>query len=533
MMDDFDPITLQVLWTRFISIVREASAALVRTSFSTLVRESFDFSCMITDAEGRGLVQPPDSIPAFIGSLPLTVRHFLDIFPRETLSPGDVLITNDPWHATGHLADVSVAKPIFFDGVLVGFAASTAHAPDMGGRTGSTESRDVFEEGFRIPTMKLCEAGEVNACLMQILRHNVRTPDEVEGDLWAQVSTLSLIETRVVALMRQYGMAALDGFARAVFDRSEAAMRQSIAAIPDGIYAYDMQTDGLDQPLLIKVAVTVAGDTIAVDYGGSSRQLPNALNCAFSYTYAQTVFGLKSVLLPDLPNNEGAFRPIAVAAPSGCMLNHEFPASGCSRVMLGHYLPFALFGALSQVVPERIMAGSGSPIWSVLMRGLDGKGRPFSNKLFFNGGVGATSVKDGPSCLSWPSNVAITPAEVIEHRIPCRVLYKRLRPDSGGDGRHRGGLGQDILFESRSADPMVLAFLAERTRFAAPGVAGGQPGGRGVLQIDGADADPKRQHVLKPGGTILMSTPGGGGYGPPAERATDAIAADRRNGLIG
>jgi len=528
----FDAVTLQVLWTRMISIVNEASAAIVRTSFSTLVRECYDFSCIITDERGQGVVQPPGSIPAFIGTLPATVRHFLAEYPVEALVPGDVLITNDPWMGTGHLADVSVAKPIFFEGRVIAFAASVAHAPDMGGRTGSTESRDVYEEGFQIPVMKLCNAGKPDETFIKVLRRNVRAPDEVVGDLWAQVSALELMEARLTTLMRQYGLHDLTELVAEIHDRSERATRAAIRAIPDGTYRYEVKTDGLDDPVVIKIAVTIKDDELLVDFAGTSPQVDKALNSAMCYTYAYTMYGLKCVLSPDIPNNEGAFRPIRIEAPLGCVINHKAPTSGCSRAMLGHYLPFAVFGALSQVIPDRIMAGPGSPIWSVLMRGQDQRGRPFTNKLFFNGGVGANHRTDGMSCVSWPSNISLTPAEVVEQLVPCRVVYKALRPDSGGQGRFRGGLGQDILFESRSPAPMVLAFLAERTKFAAPGVAGGSDGETGALVIDGVSADPKKQHVLKPGGTILMRTPGGGGYGDARERPAEAIERDRRREFV-
>jgi N-methylhydantoinase B len=525
----FDAVTLQVLWTRLITIVNEAAAALARTSFSTLVREAYDYSCIITDDKGQGLAQPPGSIPAFIGTLPATVKHFLQAFPVDTLRPGDILITNDPWKGTGHLADVSVAKPIFFKGKVVAFAASVAHAPDMGGRTGSTESRDVYEEGFQIPVMRFCAGGKPDQTFLKLLEANVRSADEVVGDLWAQVSALEVIEKRLVPLMRQYKLDSLREVADDIHARSEKAMRTAIRAVPDGTYRYEFQTDGLmDTPVTIRIAITVKGELLDVDYEGTSPQAHNALNSALCYTYAYTMYGLKCVLSPEIPNNEGSFRPISIRAPLGSIVNHQFPNSGCSRVMIGHYLPFAVLAALGDVIPQQVMAGPGSPIWSVLMRGKDASGRPFSNKLFFNGGVGANHRGDGPNCLSWPSNVSLTPAEVVEQLTPCRVVYKQLRPDSGGAGQYRGGLGQDILLENRSPHPMVLAFLAERTKEPAPGIAGGELGEVGALQIDGASADPKRQHILQPGGRILMRTPGGGGYGQPAQRAPEAAAHDRK-----
>jgi len=528
----FNAVTLQVLWTRLISIVNEASATLVRTSFSTLVREAYDFSCIITDETGQGIAQPPGSIPAFIGTLPATVRHFLAEFPIDALSEGDILITNDPWKGTGHLADVSVAKPIFANGKVVAFAASVAHAPDMGGRTGSTESRDVFEEGFQIPVMRLCQAGKPDETFLKLLRTNVRAPDEVVGDLWAQVSALELIEKRLVPLMQQYRLVSLSDVAAEIHSRSEKAMRAAIRGIPDGAYEYEVQTDGLDDPMVIKVLVSVKGDEIEVDFAGTSPQVDKALNSAMCYTYAYTMYGLKCILSPDIPNNEGSFRPIRIKAPLGSILNHSFPTSGCSRAMLGHYLPFAVLGALSKVIPKQVMAGPGSPIWSVLMRGQDIQGKAFTNKVFYNGGVGGNHRQDGANCLSWPSNISLTPTEVLEQLTPCRVIYKQLRADSGGGGQFRGGLGQDILMENRSNYPMLLVFLAERIKHAAPGIEGGGDGDPGALLIDGAVADPKKQHVLRPGGSVLLRTPGGGGYGPATQRAKADRERDTRMEFI-
>ncbi len=528
----FDAVTLEVYWTRLISIVNEASAALMRTSFSAVVREAQDFSCIVADEAGRGLVQPPHSIPSFIGTLPETVKHFIAEFPVADMRQGDVFITNDPWIGTGHLADVTVCKPSFVGARVVGFAASTAHAPDMGGRTGSSESRDVFEEGFQIPAMHFCKAGQPDATFVKILRANVREPDQVMGDLWAQVSALELIERRVVAFLIEAGLDTLTGLAREVHDRCETAMRDAIRALPDGTYHASARTDGMVEPVEIQAAITVRGDSISVDYAGSSPQLERALNSAMCYTRAYTMYGLKCLLSPEVPNNEGAFRPISISAPRGSVLNHEFPHSGCSRALIGHYLPIVIFAALAEALPGKVMAGVGSPVWSVLMRGRQRDGRPFADKFFYNGGTGGTLRRDGISALSWPTNISITQAEVVEQSTPCEIVYKRLRPGSGGDGRFRGGLGQDLLFESVSDKPLALVFMAERTRHPAPGLLGGLAGGLGSVLIDGQAVDPKIQHILQPGGTLLMRTPGGGGFGPPEQRAPALRERDQALGYL-
>ena len=348
----FDAIELELLWRRLISLVDEAAAALVRTSFSTLVRESYDFSCIVTDAEGRSLVQATESIPSFIGTLPATVKHFLRFFPAEALEPGDVLVTNDLWMGTGHLPDITVAKPIFLDGRLVAFSASTAHAPDIGGKIRSPEPREVFEEGFQIPTLKLMRRGAADETLVALLRQNVRTPDQTLGDLWAQVVALDVMEERLLHLMRGHGLRDLTDLAAEIQGRCETAMRAAIAALPDGVYRSELQTDGLmDTPITLRMALAVRGGEIAMDLSGSDAQVDRAINCALCYTYAMCMYGVKVCTEPDLPNNEGAFRPIHVSAPPGSIVNPVFPASGGSRMLIGHYLPMLVFGCLGQVVP--------------------------------------------------------------------------------------------------------------------------------------------------------------------------------------
>ena len=522
----FNPITLEVLWTRLISAVDEAAAALVRTSFSTVVRDSHDFSCVITDATGRSLVQATDSIPSFIATLPATIKHFLDVFPAEKLEPGDVIITNDIWMGTGHLPDISVGKPIFYNGKLVGFAGSTAHAPDIGGKIRSPEPREVFEEGFQIPIMKLMRAGEPDETFFRLLRQNVRAPDEVVGDLYAQLTALDLMERRVSDVMDQYNLDDLGALATEIQDRSERAMRAAIRELPDGIYTNELPTDGLDVPVNLRVEITIDGDEVRADYTGSSPQVGKAINCAMCYTYAMTVYAVKCAAAPDLPNNEGSVAPISAYAPERTIVNPLFPASGGSRALIGHFLPALIFGALANVVPDRIMAGTGSPLWCVNLAGVKPDGKPFANLFFFNGGMGATHQSDGQNCMSWPSNISSTPTEVIEQLSPMRIHRRGFRPGSGGTGRYRGGLGQEVEIEFKNEAPAALAMLAERTKHAAPGIAGGGEGSLGKLEINGIAVDPKAQHIVKKGDRLILATPGGGGCGVVADRNGDDAARD-------
>jgi N-methylhydantoinase B len=528
-----DAVTLEVLWTRIISVVDEAAKAIVRTSFSTLSNEANDFACILTDARGNALAQNSGSIPSFIGTLPATVRHFLREMGAERMQPGDVLITNDAWMGTGHMSDVSVLKPIFHRDRLVAFSATTSHMPDIGGRIRAIEAREVFEEGLHIPLARLVHAGRVDDTLVTLIRANVRTPDQTMGDIWAQVSANELMERRVKALMDDYALASLAELGDELFARSERAMREAIRTVPSGTYRYGFKTDGTGAPFEFRLALTVAGDEIVADFAGTSPQQPRAINCVLAYTYAMTAYAVRCALLPGLPNNEGMYRPVKVQAPEGSLLNPRFPAAVVSRATTGHYVPALVLGALHQVIPERVMAGVGSPLWAVSQSGTRDDGKPYTTVLFFNGGMGATPVKDGENVLSWPSNISSTPVEVAERNSPLFFHYKRMRPASGGRGRFRGGLGQDILIESQSPRPIVVSLMAERTAFPAPGLAGGGPGGRGDVRINGRRVNNRIQHVLERGDRVLVSTPGGGGYGPAGKRDRALAARDRALGYVG
>ena len=529
----FDAIELELLWRRLISLVDEAAAAMVRTSFSTLVRESYDFSCVVTDASGQSLVQASESIPSFIGTLPETVKHFLRHFPEDQLSPGDVLITNDIWLGTGHLPDVTLAKPIFRNGKLIAFSATTAHVPDIGGKIRSPEPREVFEEGLQIPPMKMMAAGKTDETLVALIRKNVRTPDQTMGDLYAQIVALDLMEDRLLVLMENYGLPDLTDLAREIQGRCEVAMRAAIRELPDGTYRSELKTDGImDKPITIRMALTIKGDEILIDFAGTDAQVDRAINCAMCYTNAMCMYGVKVCTNSNLPNNEGAWRPITLTAPPGCIVNPQFPAPGGSRMLIGHYIPMLVFGCLGQIVPERVMAACGSPMWGMNQSGVREGGKPYANMFFYNGGMGGNIQGDGVTCLSWPSNVSSTSIEISEHIAPLRFHHKKLRPDSGGAGRHRGGLGQEILIESRSETPIAVSFLAERTIYAAFGIEGGRDGAPGELRINGEKTDPKKQYVLNKGDTVSLGTPGGGGHGDPKLRSAAALAADVAAGYV-
>jgi len=527
-----DPIFLEVFWTRVRSIADEAAKLIVRTSFSTLSTEANDFAVVVTDTGGRSLAENSGSIPSFIGTLPRTVRHALAQVGADRMRPGDVFITNNPWIGTGHLNDVCLVKPIFAGERLVGFAATAAHVPDIGGKIRSVDARELFEEGLHIPLMHLLQQGAPDQTLLSLVRANVRTPEQTVGDIWSQVGAVELIANRLVEVLREYGLAGIDELAQALFERGERAMRQAIAAVPDGTYRYEMCTDGFEEPFRFAVAVTVRGSEIECDFAGTSPQQPRAINCVMAYTYAMSSYAIKCLLLPDLPNNDGLFRPIRVAAPEGSIVNPTQPAPVGGRACTGHYVPIAIFGALQPVLPDRVMAGAGSPLWIANLSGVREDGRPFSTVLFYNGGMGATAGRDGSSAMSWPSNISPTPVEVAERDAPLFFRFKRLRPDSGGRGRSRGGLGEEVCFVSRHTGALSIVFLTERLRVGAPGLAGGEPGACGAVLINGIAVDSRRPQVLAPGDEVILRTPGGGGYGPAAQRSKSLCAQDAAQGYI-
>lgn len=511
-----DAIALELVWTRLISAVDEAAKVVVRTSFSTLSSEVNDFACALTDAKGLSLAQNTGAVPAFLGALPATARAIMAVFPPETMQDGDVYITNNPWIATGHLNDVSVVQPIFYERRIVGFATATAHMPDIGGRIRSTEARELFEEGFHIPPMRLQRGGINDASLIQLLRTNVRTPDQTEGDIGALVTAIGLMAERVCRTLDDHELDGLGDVATEIYDRSEAEFRRCVAALPDGTYRYAMQTDGLAQPFDFHAAVTIAGDRIAVDFTGTSPQQPRALNCVLAYTSAMAIFAFKALLLPDLPHNEGIIRAIEVTAPLGSLLNPTFPAPVGGRAATGHYVPALVFGALADVLPDRVRAASGSPLWILNLSGINRDGRTFANVFFFSGGTGAGHAQDGSDCLCWPSNIASTPVEIGERSAPILIHSKSLRDGSGGPGRHSGGRGQEIVIESE-IDNLTTVFVTERIRFGAPGLAGGQDGARGEVLVDGVPVDTRVQQIVRKGSVITLRTAGGGGYGAATE----------------
>jgi N-methylhydantoinase B len=531
MTTHYDPISLEILWSRLVSIVDEASAALVRASFSTVLRESNDFACILLDAQGRSLAQSARSIPSFIGTMPISLKKFLEIFPPDSLEPGDVIISNDPWICSGHLPDVTMATPLFRKGELIAFAGCIGHSPDMGGRIRSGDSTEIYEEGLQIPPSKLLKAGKFNEDLVSIIRQNVRVPDMVMGDFRAEMGANDLLGRRLIDLMEEQGIDRLEDLAETIQGISEKTVRDAIREIPNGSYSHEIWMDGFDEPLKIKIRVDIEDDRVHCDYSGTAPQIDRGLNTVLNYTYAYTVYPLKCAIAPSIPNNEGCFRPMTVSAPEGSLLNPRYPAAVGGRAMVGHYLTTAVFGALQEVMPERIQADSGSPLWCVTFSGTH-QGRKYASLFFVNGGQGASPHQDGISCLPYPSNMSNTPVEVIEKTLPVLIHKKELRKDSAGAGKWRGGLGQETEIELVGESPSTVAFLSERTKFPPQGMKGGKSGQTGTLELNGRPIHPKKNIVIQPGDVLRVCPPGGAGFWDPKERDPQSIRRDLKNELI-
>jgi len=529
-----DPVTLDICWNRLIGVANEQAAALQRTSFTSVVREAGDLSAGVFDRRGYMVAQAVTGTPGHINSMALCMKHVLAAHPIDSLRAGDVLITNDPWKTSGHLNDVTIVSPVFRRERCVALFASTCHTADIGGHVLSAEAREVYEEGLFIPIMKLYEGGELNRSLAALLTANTRVPDLVLGDFHAQIAGGAVGGDRLLEFMEEFGIEALEPLADEIIGRTERAMRESIARLKPGAYTYAITSDGFGEPVTIAVRCEVRGDELWIDYAGSSPESRRGINVVMNYTEAYTTYGVKIVVSPDVPNNEGAFRPLRITAPEGSILNCRHPAPVAARHIIGHLLPHVVAGALKEALPEHVMAEGSANIWGVQVAGKDGAGAPFTYIFFTSGGTGARSIKDGLSATAFPSGVLGTPVEVIESLSPLLIERKALREGSGGDGRYRGGLGQVIAFRVRTREPYVCSILCDRTRVPAQGFFGGEPGAPGEVLVNGRrPANPKAEQALPPDALVEILLPGGGGYGPPAERDPALRARDRQEGYAG
>ena len=512
-----DGIELEIVWSNLISIVSEQAKALQRIAFSPIVREAGDLANALFDRRGRMVAQAVTGTPGHINSLAAAGVHFIEAFPTQTVNEGDVLVTNDPWLTAGHFFDITVMVPCFHNGKLVGFFGSTIHHTDIGGYGVGAGARDVHEEGLWIPMLKLYERGEPNKVLHDIIRRNVRTPNEVFGDLAAQVSSGKLAAKRLSALLDRQGYDDIESLSDEIITRSEEATRE-----------FDPQAQGWHLPR--RKPVRRAGwrrhhaeDRSDDRFNRRHRHHrfhrlvgadPYGINVVMNYTHAYSTFAIRSCLNPELPNNFGSLAPIKVVAPEGCIVNCKYPAPVNARHVVGMYVAMPVLKALYHVIPDRVLAEGSGAVWTIQIQGKDQNGDPFTSSMFnYSGGMGARQTKPGPSATCYPTGVAAVPVEVLEAAMPIVFERKELREGSGGAGKSRGGDGQVIAWHMRTNSPWLLNAVPSRTSLAPEGLGGGEPGLAGKFLVNGKAVSEARKLVMQAGDQVTLETPGGGGYG--------------------
>jgi len=533
MASNFPPYLLEILWNRLLALAEEQAQVLMRTAFSTIVREAGDLSAAIFDRRGRMVAQARTGTPGHVNTMARGMRFFLEEFPLGTIEPGDVLLSNDPYKLAGQLNDMCIVTPAFHEGRCVGFFASCCHMVDVGGVGLTADARNVFEEGLQVPFCKFLVRGQENRDVFRFIRANVRTPKEVIGDLYAQVAAGEVAARRLAQLLGEFALADIEALSDEIVSRSEAAVRAAVRDFPAGRFDYGCENDGFEKPLHIQVAVFRDGDRLVVDFDGTDPSVDRGINVPLAYTTAYSSYAVKCVVAPDVPNNEGSFLPIEVRAPRGSLLNPVHPAPTAARHIVGHFLPTVVFGALEQALPEKVPADSAAGLWVTQVSGMKAGQEPFSFAFFSCGGMGARRTKDGLSVTSFPSGIQNVATEVIESESPVVLRQRELRPDSGGAGRYRGGLGQVIRFEVRSDGPATLSGMYDRVRFAPRGTQGGRDGAAGAVRGgDGRSLPSKGRTTIRPGEQITLELPGGGGFGDPRDRPMEAIEADVAEGYV-
>jgi len=535
----FDPITLEILWRRLISIVDEADASVYRTSFSSLIRDAHDYTCAFFDADGREICEGTMVTPGQLGAMALGVKKICSLYPRENYKPGDVFITNDPWLLAGHLNDVCVMSPIFYKDKLVAFTSCVFHHTDVGGRQGA-DNHEVYEEGLFLPLVKLYDGGVTNEAMWDVIRWNVRKPEDVIGDIRSQVAANFVCSEKIVEMLEDVGLEDLNDLADEIIGRTENSVREAIAEVPDGVYPAEgvIEQIGGKDDVKIRLSVEVKGSDIIVDFAGSDPQVDWGINTVYNFTYAYVAFAIKSAFNPDIPNNEGSAAPLTVKAPEGSIVNCKFPVAVAHRTHVGHMLTEIIYRALSPATPKRILAGSGTtPGASSTMYGSRYNGDRFLSMTLRGGGMGASYAMDGHYCAQFPANVGNTPCEIFESDTPLIVEKKELIPDSGGPGKEKGGLGQEVVWkipgdEYAPISPVVIATIMGRFRNAAQGLFGGKEGAKAKFQINGADKEWGVLEFCNPGDSVRYCHPGGGGYGDPLEREPELVESDVINGYV-
>lgn len=533
MESKFPPYLLEILWNRLLAVAEEQAQVLMRTAFSTIVREAGDLSAAVFDRRGRMVAQARTGTPGHVNTMASGMRFFLEEFPVDSIDPGDVLLSNDPYKLAGQLNDMCLVTPVFRNARCVGFFASCCHMVDVGGVGLTADARNVFEEGLHVPFCKFLVKGQENRDVARFIRSNVRTPREVMGDLYAQVAAGEVGARRLVQMLEEFGFADIEDLSDEIVNRSEKAVREAVAAFPEGRFHYSCENDGFEKPLRIAVEISRQGDQLVVDFEGTAPSVDRGINVPIAYTTAYSCYAVKCIVAPDVPNNEGSFLPIVVRAPRGSLLNPLHPAPTAARHIIGHFLPTVVFGALEKALPTKVPADSAGGLWVTQLSGLIGPESPFAFAFFSCGGMGARRDKDGLSVTSFPSGIQNVATEIIESASPVVMRQRELLPDSGGPGRYRGGLGQVIRFEVRSHGPCVLSGMYDRVHFAPRGIHGGASGAAGAVLGQSERVLPSKGRVtIQAGERVTLHLPGGGGFGDPHQRARDAVEADVREGYI-
>tara|TARA_R110002110_G_scaffold21171_6_gene84609 strand:+ start:588 stop:2297 length:1710 start_codon:yes stop_codon:yes gene_type:complete len=540
MTQEHSKVAYQVMWNRLISVVEEQAQALVRTAFSTSVREAGDLSAGVYDTHGNMLAQAVTGTPGHVNAMADAVAHFIRRIGRQNMFEGDVYITNDPWEGTGHLHDITMVTPSFHNGTLVGFFACTAHIVDIGGRGFGADAQSVYEEGLYIPIMKFADRGAVDETLVRIIRGNVREPDQLIGDIYALATCNEIGHRRLIDMMEEFALDQLDGIANFILENSRRATIEAIAALPQTSATGEMTMDGFDVPITLKVKVSVESDRIVTDFTGTSGLDKKGINCPLVYTKAYACYALKVAIAPEIPNNASSLAPFEITAPENSIVNALHPAPVALRHIVGHFVPDAVYDAFDKIVPGLVPAeGAGCLCnFQVSLRPRSDAPAPAdarrSEVLTFNsGGSGARPEHDGMNATAFPSGVMTMPIEATEHAGPVIVWRKELRPDSGGAGKTRGGLGQFMEVGAQEGHEFDIQAMFDRSQHPARGRRGGSSGApTTIAQDDGSAMRVKGKQFVPHGRKVMMAFPGGAGYGDPLGRPKELVKRDLARGYI-
>ena len=533
-------VAYQVMWNRMISVVEEQAQALVRTAFSTSVREAGDLSAGVYDTDGQMLAQAVTGTPGHVNAMADAVGHFIRRIGRENIFEGDVYITNDPWEGTGHLHDITVVTPSFHKGELAGFFGCTAHIVDIGGRGFGADAASVYEEGLYIPIMKLVDRGEVDQTLIRIVRGNVREPDQLVGDIYALTTCNEIGHRRLIEMMEEFNLDDLNGIGGFILENSRRATLERINALTPGVADGEMTVDGFASPITLKVKLSIEKDRILSDFSGTSGLDKKGINCPLVYAKAYACYALKCAIAPEIPNNAASLAPFEITAPVNSIVNAVHPAPVALRHIVGHFVPDAIYAALDQLLPNTVPAeGAGCLCnFQVSVRPrMDAEptvGARRAEVLTFNsGGAGARPQFDGLNATAFPSGVMTMPIEATEHTGPVIIWRKELRPDSGGAGKFRGGLGQYMEVGAREGHEFDFQAMFDRVDHPARGRQGGENGApTTIIQDDGAKMHGKGKQFVAHGRRVVLAFPGGAGYGPVSERDPELVKRDLARGYI-